>query len=101
MEILVEASPDGHWTVRVRRDELETQHAVTVPDGFAALAGCEGAQPSWLVRASFEFLLEREPPTSILRSFGLDQITRYFAEYPADLRRRWATASDDAGAGTP
>jgi hypothetical protein len=34
-----------------------------------------------LVKRSFEFLLEREPPQSILRRFGLADIERYFPEY--------------------
>ncbi len=39
-------------------------------------------------RASFEFLLEREPATSILREFSLDVISRYFPGYPAEIRAR-------------
>ena len=34
-----------------------------------------------LVRRSFDFLLEREPNTSILRRFDLSVIARYFPEY--------------------
>ena len=34
-----------------------------------------------LVTRSFEFLLEREPPASILRTFALLDIQRYFPEY--------------------
>ncbi len=35
-----------------------------------------------LVRRTFEFLLEREPPQSILRRFGLADVERYFPDYP-------------------
>lgn len=35
-----------------------------------------------LVERSFRFLLEREPPQSILRQFGLMDIAHYFPEYP-------------------
>ena len=35
-----------------------------------------------LVTRSFAFLLEREPPESILRRFKLPDIERYFVEYP-------------------
>lgn len=35
-----------------------------------------------LVERSFTFLLEREPPSSILREFQLTDIERYFPEYP-------------------
>lgn len=41
-----------------------------------------------VVRESFVFLLEREPPSSILPSFSLDIIGRYFPEYPHEMRRR-------------
>jgi len=34
-----------------------------------------------LLRASFEFLLAREPNTSILRRFDLPVIGHYFPEY--------------------
>ena len=49
-----------------------------------------GATPEALVDASFRFLLEREPPGSILRRFELPIIGRYFADYPDEIRRRMA-----------
>lgn len=39
-----------------------------------------------LVEKSFEFLLQREPNTSILRSFDLPVIGRYFPEYEGTIR---------------
>lgn len=41
-----------------------------------------------LVSETFVFLLEREPVSSILSSFDLAVVTRYFPEYPAEIRRR-------------
>ncbi|MCK9894850.1 hypothetical protein [Frankia sp. AgB32] len=41
-----------------------------------------------LVRASFEYLLTRESARSILRSFELSTISRYFPTYPADIAGR-------------
>lgn len=41
-----------------------------------------------LVRRSFEFLLAREPKESILPSFGLSTIARYFPEYEREIMRR-------------
>ena len=38
-----------------------------------------------LVTRSFDFLLEREPPTSILRNFALPDIERYFPDYPTKI----------------
>jgi hypothetical protein len=38
-----------------------------------------------LVEASFRFLIEREPNESILRSFELGAIERYFPDYPRTI----------------
>lgn len=38
-------------------------------------------EPDELVKASFAFLLERESPQMILRSFDLGDIARFFPEY--------------------
>ena len=38
-----------------------------------------------LLKKSFEFLLAREPNTSILRSFDLSVISRYFPEYEREI----------------
>ena len=40
-----------------------------------------------LLKKSFEFLLQREPNTSILRSFNLSVISRYFPEYEKEMRQ--------------
>jgi hypothetical protein len=41
-----------------------------------------------LVRRSFDFLLERESPSSILRTFDLPVIERYFPEYDRVIKKR-------------
>jgi hypothetical protein len=46
------------------------------------------ADPSNLVRRSFDFLLEREPKESILATFDLGVISRYYPEYETEIRRR-------------
>lgn len=43
-----------------------------------------------LVQTSFEFLLEREAKESILRTFELPVIGRYFPEYEAQIKKRLA-----------
>jgi hypothetical protein len=42
-----------------------------------------------LVRKSFEFLLENEPKESILGSFDLSVIERYFPEYQGVIKKRF------------
>lgn len=46
------------------------------------------AMATRLVRAAFAFLLEHEPAGSILRSFDLEVIGRYFPGWEDDVRRR-------------
>lgn len=87
-EVLVTEAGDGSFRVEVRSRDAITHHEVTVPADLAKQTGCEDVAPEELVRQSFAFLLEREPSTSVLNHFSLDQITRYFPEYPADIRRR-------------
>jgi len=62
-------------------------HRVTVaPDDLERLDP-GSPDPTSLVQRSFAFLLEREPPSSILRSFDLPVIGRYFPEYESEVRR--------------
>jgi hypothetical protein len=58
------------------------------PSRFTASLGCGDVAPEELVRASFEFLLEREPATSILREISLNIISQYFPGYPAEIGAR-------------
>ena len=88
VRIEVGARGDGSFDVEVGSDGVATDHVVVVPSGFAARVGWESVPVEQLVTASFEFLLEREPSTSILRRFDLDEISRYFPEYPEEIRRR-------------
>ena len=77
----------GDYDVRVDAGGRRASFQVTVPPGLSQELG--GADPETLVRASFEFLLEREPVTSILSTFSLDVIGRYFPEYHREMRARF------------
>ncbi len=83
--VLVERQPDGTFSVRVQGTTSETTHMVSVPDGLIATVGAAEVPAEEVVRASFAFLLDREPSSSILTRFSLDMISRYFPEYPAEL----------------
>lgn len=66
----------------------KTHHNVEVPDDYwQKLTGGDVSKEE-LLRESFEFLLEREPNTSILPSFELSSINRYFPEYEKEIRNR-------------
>ncbi len=74
--------------VTVAEGGSETRHSVTLtrPD-FQRLT-TRGGTPDGLVRRSFEFMLEREPQESILKSFALPEIARYCPEYEQEISRR-------------
>jgi hypothetical protein len=79
------------WTCDVTIDVeggQTTRHVVTVTGEDLARLDPGAPDPHLLVDRSFRFLLEREPPTSILRSFDLMEIARYFPEYEATIRGR-------------
>jgi hypothetical protein len=42
-----------------------------------------------LLRATFEFLLAREPPEAILEAFEVNVIPRYFPEYERMMRAKF------------
>lgn len=88
--ISVAGREDGSFEVEIRRGATITHHVVSVPVDLAARAGRPDVDPVRLIEVSFEFLLDREPPSSILRRFDLDVIGRYFPEYPQELARRLA-----------
>lgn len=85
--VLVARLTDGSFTVKVRGPRYETSHIVTVPNDLGEAVGAARVPPEELVRASFVFLLDREPASSILPKFSLDTISRYFPEYPAELSK--------------
>jgi hypothetical protein len=79
---------DWRCTVRVVDEQGATEHTVNVSAGDLERLDPDASDPTELVRRSFEFLLEREPKESILRSFDLPVIGRYFPEYERSIRAR-------------
>lgn len=65
-----------------------TTHEVRVLPEHVARYANPGTPPERLLEASFEFLLERESKESILRSFDLPLIERYFPDYPRRIREK-------------
>ncbi|HYX80544.1 MAG TPA: hypothetical protein VE976_08040 [Actinomycetota bacterium] len=89
-EIRVNGSGSGPFVVEIDDGGRTTRHEVQVPERLANELALSEADHERLVRESFAFLLEREPATSILSRFSLDQISDYFPEYETDIRRRFA-----------
>jgi len=87
MTIRVENTGTDIYQVTVE-SATTTQHSVTVtPEYWQKLTGGRVSVET-LVEKSFEFLLERERNTSILRSFDLPVIQRYFPEFAGTIGKR-------------
>ena len=80
---------EGGWScvVRVTDDDTSTEHRVGVSATDLGRLDPGAVDPVDLVRRSFVFLLERETKESVLRSFDLTVIGRYFPEWERRIRR--------------
>ncbi len=76
------------FQVTVKEGKGESRHRVTLRKGDYQELAAGKASPEDLVAESFRFLLEREPKESILRSFDLMVIGRYFPEYRREIVKR-------------
>lgn len=84
--IQVKHSSGGEWVVTIKAS-VTTDHRVRVTQ--QDLERLSAGQPAEaLLEESFRFLLEREPNTSILPSFPLPLIGRYFPEYEREVQTR-------------
>jgi len=89
IEVECSSTPDG-WVacVTVTDHGRSVEYEVAVSAAELGRFDPGATDPSPLVRRSFEFLLAREPKESILRSFGLSAIGRYYPEFEREIRRR-------------
>ena len=78
---------DENYTVTVE-GATNTRHEVKLSAACHEDLTGGKATPEALIEESFRFLLEREPNTSILSSFELSLIGRYFPEYRKEIRKR-------------
>lgn len=75
------------FRVRVAEGKGATTHRVTVEAADLSRLSRTGETPeSFLVRC-FEFLLEREPKESIMSSFDVMVIARYFPKCESTIRK--------------
>jgi hypothetical protein len=83
--IQVKKIDDQTFEVTVESRSTTTHRVIVTPQVYQKLT--DGEVPAeTLVEKSFEFLLQRESNTSILRSFELPVIGRYFPEYEQTIR---------------
>jgi hypothetical protein len=86
------AARGDDWVCEVTVDHggQHSQHAVTVREADLErwAGGNSRKDVEDLVARSFDFLLEREPPGSILRTFELSVIQRYFPDFDSAFSRQ-------------
>ncbi len=83
------AAAGSGWTCAVDLrdpDGSTSQHRVTVSASDLARLDPGATDPTDLVRRSFTFLLAREPKSSILTTFDLPVIGRYFPDFERSIR---------------
>ncbi len=86
--IEVEKKDKSRFVVSVTEGGGSSRHTVTLTDDYHHKLTGGDVDKERLIQASFEFLLEREPKDSILSSFELPVIGRYFPEYEGQIARR-------------
>jgi hypothetical protein len=84
--IQVEAKDKEKFLVTVDEKNGSGRFEVTVSDDYHRKLTGGSHSKEELVRASFAFLLERESASSILSSFELPVIARYFPEYERKIK---------------
>ena len=90
MSIAVKKLSDDVFEVTVV-DISTTAHTVTISDKSLDDLADKKVTKTQLLEFSFKFLLDREPNTSILSSFDINVISRYFPDYRDEVRR-WCDA---------
>ena len=91
MSISIKKRTDDVFVVTVA-DGMTTTHTVTVTDQSLDDLTDNNVTKTQLLKFSFNFLLDREPNTSILSSFHINVISRYFSDYKDEVRR-WCDES--------
>ena len=97
LDVACRLEPEGFvCEVTLGSDAAATRHTVSVSRSDLERLAPGHDDPDRLVAASYRYLLEREPRESILRSFELPVIERYFPGYEREIRDRLEAGSPTA-----
>ena len=91
MSISIKKQTDDVFQVTVA-DSMTTTHEVTVTDQSLSDLTNNKVTKEQLLEFSFNFLLDREPNTSILSTFDINVILKYFSDYRDEVKR-WCDES--------
>ncbi len=82
---LTDTGDPFEFEVIVREGKSETLHHVTMSRETCDELTAGKYTPERCLEAAFHFLLDREPKESIMRSFDVTVISRYFPEFQQEL----------------
>ena len=83
---------DNRWSYLVEVTESggsgsQTRHKVSMDREYYKKISTGIIGPKEFVKKSSEFLLKREDKDSILKEFNIKQISEYFPEYEAEIKK--------------
>ena len=85
MNIFIKELSDNKFEIIVNKN-LVTKHTVLLTDEYHDSLTKKKISKKKLLEYSFQFLLDREPNTSILTFFELNIISKYFPEYENKIK---------------
>ena len=90
MNISIQKLSNNEYEVTVQSNTITT-HIVSLSDEVHKNLTNNKVTKEELLDFSFKFLLDREPNTSIMSSFELTVISRYFSEYENSVEK-WCSS---------
>ena len=85
MSIFIKELSDNKFEIIVKQ-KLITKHTVLLTDEYYDILTKKKISKKKLLEFSFQFLLDREPNTSILSFFELNIISEYFPEFENEIK---------------
>ena len=86
MSIFIKGLSNNKFEITVNK-KLITKHTVLLTDEYHDILTKKKISKKKLLKYSFQFLLKRESNTSILSSFELNIISKYFPEYENEIKK--------------
>ena len=86
MSIFIKELSDNKFEITVNKKFI-TKHTVLLTDEYYDILTKKKISKKKLLEYSFYFLLDREPNPSILSSFELNIISKYFPEYENEIKK--------------
>ena len=86
MSIFIKKLSDNKFEITVN-NKFITKHTVLLTDEYHDILTEKKISKKKLLEYSFRFLLDRESNTSILSSFELNIISKFFSEYENEIKK--------------